>query len=510
MKNILHKYQQFFILLIATVFYFSFGINSIHTFSITYDEGDHYSYSIRSVKGHPEKIIPFEDGSCMPVSMFNTIPRIMEQLINPATVKKDWGRQDNTRGRYMTLIAGFFILILIYAWLLKVTSENSAVIGFVLGSFCPNIISQSALITTDAYAALFFLATLYFLHQWYQNASIKNFILFSIVFASSFLVKQSLIILLPICLVFILIKIIKTKNLQQSLMLFLLFCLINILVLNIGFQFNYAEIITFKSSLFQTVDKNILFSSIVLKIIPTPFLQGIDEVMFMDNLPTGDLRNLPYVFINGDFIFTKNGCKQFFFQTFIFKTPLLFLIGWGICIAIAIKAKKTSVTLLFCLLPLFILLFFTFFVHSKVGVRHILIIYPFIIMSAAIGFSKIKSPWFIALFALHIFMMFTYRNNLLAYTNELVVDNTTKVNLAGTVNIEYNQCAGKQPGIEFQNICSIDSVTNIGDTLRLPIDNFFYISDSLNNKSNIFKNYKVLNIDKKNIVTVLKKQIKIK
>lgn len=126
-------------------------------------------------------------------------------------------------------------------------------------------------------------------------------------------------------------------------------------------------------------------------------------------------------------------------------------------------------------------------------------------MRAAIGFSKIKSPWFIALFTLHIFMMFIYRNNLLAYTNELVIDNATKVNLAGTVNLEYNQCAGKQPGVAFQNICSIDSITNIGDTLHLPIGNFFYISDSLNNKSNIFKNYKVLNIDKKNIVTVLKK-----
>ena len=505
MKNILHKYQQSFILMIATVFYFSFAINSIHTFNITYDEGDHYSYAIRSVKGHPEKIIPFEDGSCMPVSMFNTFPRIMEQLVNPATVKNDWGRQDNTRGRYMTLIAGFFLLILIYAWLLKITAKNVAAIGFVLGSVCPNIISQSALITTDAYAALFFLATLYFLHQWYINASIKNFILFSIVFACTFLVKQSLIILVPICFVFILVKILKTKNLQQSMMLFLLFCCINILVLNIGFQFNYAEYVNFKSSVFQTLDKNILFSSIVPKILPSPFLQGIDEVMFMDNLPTGDLRNLPYVFINGDFIFTKNGCKQFFFQTFIFKTPLLFLIGWVICLAIAIKTKKITITLLFCLLPLFILLFFTFFVHSKVGVRHILIIYPFVIMSAAIGFSKIRSQWYIAAFALHIFMMFTYRSNLLAYTNELVVDNTSKVNLAGTVNLEYNQCAKNQPGIAFKNICNVDSITSIGDTLRLQIGNFFYISDSLNNKNNIFKNYKVLNIDKQNIVTVLKK-----
>ncbi len=505
MKYTSIKYQQLFIILAASVFYFSLGINSINKWSVTYDEGDHYSYAIRSVKGHPEKVIAFEDGSCMPISMINTIPRMVEQVLYPGVVKTDGGIKDIKRGRYITLIACFFILILIYVWLLKTTSNGTATIGFVLGSLCPNIISQSSLITTDAYATLVFLATLFFLHQWYIKPTVKNFIIFSVVFATAFLVKQSLMILIPICFILIGIKLFKTKNVSQSLLLFVLFCIINVLVLNIGFQFNYAAHLNFKSSALQVLENNILFSNIVAKILPGPFLQGIDEVMHMDNLPIGDIRNLPYIFINGDFVLEKTASRQFFFQTFIFKTPLVFLIGWIFCLISSIKAKQLTTTLLFSLLPLFVLLFFTFFVQSKVGVRHMLIIYPFVIMSAAIGFSKLKRPWFIAIFALHIFMIFTYRNNLLAYTNELVIDNKSKINLVGSVNVEYGQCRNTQANSAVPHIYAIDNAINIGDTIQLQISNLFYIPDSLHNKSNIYKNYSILSINKNNTVTVVKK-----
>ena len=505
MKFTLTRYQYFLIILTASAVYFLLGINSIKSWNITYDEADHFSYGLRSIKGYPEKVIAFEDGSCMPVSMINTIPRIVEQLLYPGVVKKDGGVQDITRGRYMTLIAGFFMLILIYVWLSRVASKKAAVIGFVLGSLCPNLISQSSLVTTDAYAALFFLATLFFLHQWYLKPSLKNFIIYSLVFASVFLVKQSLIILVPVCLLFMVIRFAKTKDLPRSLLLFAVFCIINVLVLNIGFQFNYAAAIDFKSSLFKMLDNNTLFNGFVAKILPTPFLQGFDEVMYMESLPTGDIRNLPYIFINGDYVLSGTASKQFFFQTFIFKTPILFLTGWVICLIGSTSARKLSVTLLFSLLPLLILLFFTFFVHSKVGVRHILLVYPFIIMSAAIAFSQLKKPWYISIFALHIFMICNYRNNLLAYTNELVWRNTNKVNLVGSVNLEYNQCRNVQANSSPSNIYAIDHAVSIGDTIRLQMADFFYIPDSLHNKHNIFKNYSILEIDKKNTVTVVKR-----
>lgn len=505
MKHISIKYQQIFILVIASVFYFLLGINSINTWSVTNDEADHFSYGIRSAKGHPEKVIAFEDGSCMPVTMINVVPRVVEQLIHPNIVKNDGGVQDIKRGRYITLIAGFFILIFIYLWLLKISNASCATIGFALAGFCPNIISQSSLVTTDAYAALFFLATLYFLHQWYVKPTIKNFIIFSLVFAAAFLVKQSLLILIPLCFIFIVIKLVKTKSVSQSVLLIVLFCIINLLVLNIGFQFSYADHLNFKSTTFQLLMHNFLFADVAAKIFPAPFLQGVDEVMYMDNLPAGDVRNLPYIFINGDFVLTKTACKQFFFQTFLFKTPMLFLIGWGISLLSSIKSRQFTVTLLISLLPLLVLIFFTFCVQSKVGVRHLLIIYPFIIMAAAVAFSKLNSQWYIAIFALHICMVFYYRNNLLAYTNELVIDSAGKVNLAGSVNLEYNQCSITRASSGFSKIYDIDSAVNKGDTIRLQIAGFYYIPDSLSNKNNIFKNYSVVNIDRCNTVTVVKK-----
>lgn len=492
------------VLLAASLLYFALGINSINRWTITWDEGDHFSYALRSLQGHPEKVIPFEDGSCMPVSMINALPRGVEQVVKPS-VKNDGGVQDITRGRYMTLAAGFLILILIYAWLSRIATQNAAVIGFALAALCPNIISQSSLVTTDAYAALFFPATLFFLHQWFNKPTMKNFIFFAVVFAFGFLVKQSLIILVPVCLAIMIIQFVRSKQAGRSLLLFALFCAINIVVLNIGFQFNYAGVLGLKSALFQSLNKSFLFDNVIAKILPTPFLQGIDEVMYMDGLPTGDTRNLPYIFFNGDYVLTKTAAKQFFFQTFIFKTPVVFLIGWIMCIIACIKSKRSTALLYISLLPLCMLLFFTFFVHSKVGVRHILIIYPFVIMSAAVAFSRLKIPWLLAIFGLHMIMIFTHRNNLLAYTNEFVWGGQHKIGLTGTVNLEYNQyniSKSERPNVFLYQI---DSTARPGDTIRLQVTEMYHIPDTLNNKHRLYKNYSILDLDQKNIITAVKR-----
>ena len=94
---------------------------------------------------------------------------------------------------------------------------------------------------------------------------------------------------------------------------------------------------------------------------------------------------------------------------------------------------------------------------------------------------------------------------MLAYTNELVVKSANKVNLAGTVNLEYNQCKVTKASSGFSKIYGIDSAINKGDTIRLQIAGFYYIPDSLHNKNNIFKNYSVVNIDRCNTLTVVKK-----
>jgi len=115
MQKWLDKYHA----LLRTVLFAVFLLNGIFYIpcqSITADEGDHYNYAVRFVKGHPEKIRPFDDASAMPVSAINTAPRVAQQLLHPHLHRNDFGTSDIVNGRYLTLLISLFIGFYVYRW----------------------------------------------------------------------------------------------------------------------------------------------------------------------------------------------------------------------------------------------------------------------------------------------------------------------------------------------------------------------------------------------------------
>ena len=71
------------LLTILIVFYLINGIVYLRYQTQTSDEASFYNYAVRLLKGHPDRIIPNSDNSKMPVTVLNTLPRIMEQVIHP-------------------------------------------------------------------------------------------------------------------------------------------------------------------------------------------------------------------------------------------------------------------------------------------------------------------------------------------------------------------------------------------------------------------------------------------
>src|ERR1700733_13228283 len=100
MRKLAERYHPLIVAILFAVYLIN-GLIYIPRQSVTSDEGDHLNYAIRFVKGHPEKVKPFDDASTMPVSTFNTIPRIAEQIFHPGLHKADWGADDVTNGRYI-------------------------------------------------------------------------------------------------------------------------------------------------------------------------------------------------------------------------------------------------------------------------------------------------------------------------------------------------------------------------------------------------------------------------
>src|SRR6185295_11528989 len=95
-----------FILMLLTICYLVNVWLAISRTSIVSDEADHFNYAVRLIKGNPDKIKPFDDASCMPLSVFNVLPRAFHQLVQPGYAATDNGEQDIKSGRWIMILFG--------------------------------------------------------------------------------------------------------------------------------------------------------------------------------------------------------------------------------------------------------------------------------------------------------------------------------------------------------------------------------------------------------------------
>src|SRR5678815_467425 len=146
MQQIFHKYHPWFVALLLLVYVIN-GLIYIPRQSITFDEGDHYNYAVRFVKGHPEKIRPFDDASAMPISALNTLPRIVQQLVQPGFHRNDDGSSDIINGRYVTLMVSTLIGLYVYLWARNLYGRSAALFSLFLFVFCPNVAAHASLVT---------------------------------------------------------------------------------------------------------------------------------------------------------------------------------------------------------------------------------------------------------------------------------------------------------------------------------------------------------------------------
>jgi hypothetical protein len=457
MQHILNKYHRWFIVLLFLV-YFINGLIYIPRQFITADEGDHLNYAIRFVKGHPEKIKPFDDASAMPVSALNTIPRIAEQMFRPALQKKDCGGSDIVNGRYITLIISLFIGLYVYKWSKDLFGKTAALFSLLLFVFCPNIAAHAGLVTTDVYSALFALVPLYHYWRYTKERSLKQFILFAVALALAQLCKQSLSFLYPLFLLLFIARIIYNRNIKlvyskTALLNLLLLVAIQLIIINAGFQFkgtgstlnNYS----FRSHFFKNVQEDFSFIGNVPLPFPTPYLEGLDDTKTIDEMGGGHPESSPRIYLLGK---TKEGRGfwNYYFVTLFFKTPIPLLLGFFVSLFLFFK-KRNAENLwagIMLLLPVaFFLVYFDFFYNSQVGFRHILMILPLMQVFAGLFFYEIiKKRWGIklcvamALYAIASF--YYYFPYLIPYTNEFILNKKMAYKIMADSNLDYQQASG--------------------------------------------------------------------
>jgi hypothetical protein len=445
-----YAYLPYLLLLI----YLTNGVLLIPRISITNDEESHFNYGLRVLKGHPEKVI-YDDGSLMPISALNVLPRAGEQLINPSLKKTDWGKTDITHGRYVTLIICLFIGLFIYWWAKQLYGEKAGLVGLFLFTFCPNLNAHATLVTTDAYAALFTISTLYFLWRLLKTESWVDLLCFSISIGIAQLAKQSLVHLLIICPLFTCFYWLNNgsffNNIGRKVLRWLLCVSIILIIINIGFLFNHTgETLNnyiFKSTFFNKFQSSFSVVGNIPIPVPAPFVAGLDLTKAMEEIGPGH----PDEAGSNNYLLGEQRSGPFWYYYFVIllvKLPIPTLIA--ICILglfTLFNLKKLSIfktgnPIVFSLV--YLLLFFCFFVNFEPGIRHILILLPltYVLLGKLATFNYnvfyAKAIAFIAI-VYYIVTFYCYYPNLIAYTNELIWNKNKAYKIMADSNLDFGQ-----------------------------------------------------------------------
>ena len=448
-SNRLYTYLR---IILFTVYLIN-GIIAINFNSVASDETDHMYYGLRMLKGQPQKINPYEDGSTMPISALNALPRAAEQIFHPGLEKTDGGISDAIHGRYITLLICVLAGIFVYHWSKEMFGEKAGLFSLFLFVFCPNLQANIPLVGTDAYAMLFTLSSAYYFRKFILYSGWRNFILFSIQTGLAQIAKQSLF-LLPIffgamALIILLQRGSLIKRFKINLVRLVLFTLIVLVIINIAFLFNGTghplNGYDFRSTTFQHIQQWQLINNIPLP-LPVPFIDGFDLVKHMLSMGSGNPEVSGRSYLLGNY-FTGNAVGYYYSVIILFKTPLTVLLMLVAVLLTYFKNLFSKTNFFITGFPLLLACFFVIFISlnntSQHGLRHLIMIYPLFyvcfgqLMNRKLFQSKIILP-VVLLYSLATF--YFYFPNLLSYTNELIWDKKNAYKVLASTNIDHGQC----------------------------------------------------------------------
>jgi Dolichyl-phosphate-mannose-protein mannosyltransferase len=434
------------VLLVLVSFYLLNGFLYLRSQSLTSDEASFFDYAKRYAQGRPERIDPRTDNSKMPVAVLNILPRAFEQLIHPSLKKSDEGMSDIMMGRVVTLIVSVITLLIVYTWASTLHGKNAAVFAVFLCCFSPDLIASSGLVTTDAYSALFLLATMYLLWRFCRDRKLKDFIWLSLIVALSQLVKQSLFhlyVLVPLCLLaFSFLEQIRFN--RKTVWIYAgLFAGINIIIINAGYFFSGTGAglgsYHFTSDLFLTVQT--LLPRWLPVPLPQPFVTGLDMAKYYDQIGGGidGVSSFGKVTILGN-ASTGGAFWYYYFVSLFFKTPVpaLILIVWAL---ISLRKNRQTHNL-FLLLPVLYFLFVMSFAYkTQCGMRHLIFIFPLLFIFCASVFRDVNK-WILAVLSCWLVIsVMQYRRNYYPYTNEFIFNKMNAYRYVGASNLEFQQGA---------------------------------------------------------------------
>src|SRR3989344_4714192 len=407
---------------------------AMKNFSPAFDENSHlpsgYSYlKTGEIKLNPQHPPLIKILSALPLLFFDLkFDADDPNLAGPKTDEWQFGRDflfnngiDRVIfwGRIPMVLLSVLLGWYVFKWGKDLFGRKAGVVGLFIYALMPNIIAQAQLVTTDLGVAAFSFIALYYLWKITQSCTKRNIILSGLVLGLALGSKFSAIFLLPI--IFVLLAVYVQKNYSRS---------------------SWGS----RAKLFLKIFTPIL--GLAILVIWVLYFFPKDPLFYWKGLQTVYADRSPsyFYYLNG--VFRHEGWWYYFLEAFVIKTPVPFLavLGWAL-----FRYKKLALSFLnasFIFLPVVLFLFLAGWKAQNIGVRYILIIYPFLILYAGgflgrLDFRFAKNTFAAAVIvALGLWYVFSSGNvypDYLAYFNELVGGSENGYKYLDDSNLEWGQ-----------------------------------------------------------------------
>lgn len=303
------------------------------------------------------------------------------------------------RARTLLLIlTGLGLAAIIFAWSYELWGLWGAALSVLFFAFDPNFIAHCGLVTTDAGISFFVAGTLYFFWRIWKKANLLNGALFAIFFAAALLAKYSAVLMLPM-----LVLIALTVGRRQLMRLAAPFgaaILVSIVAIWAAYGFRFLPVDR-PHPIRETVQSWYAMQSLVGDYPAGPTAEAVSVAMASARiglvgrlvLLANDLHLLPQSYLHGfasvqqsaafrtSFlrgVVSVTGFSDFFFWTFLYKTPIATIVAIVAGLFAAYKVRKKKPDVWFVILPVLVYLAIAVTANINIGHRHILPIFPFL------------------------------------------------------------------------------------------------------------------------------------
>lgn len=330
------------------------------------------------------------------------------------------------RARAALLPLALLMALLIFFWARELCGEGAAFFSLFLFSFFPEMIIHASLVTTDFAAAAFYFGVFYFLYRFVQTGKTHYFLLAGLATGLAFVSKYSTFALLPLLYGFAVVYSF-TKNMssvQSPAKPFPLWMMILITIFVVSHKksfliFSIPFVYLWLTWLLPRVQwlqnpKAKRAAQMIFLLLSVAFL----VVLIVYFEPAAWFRRMrmdPFKrFFRGWSIFrdhsigqthrsylfgemSQGGWWYYYLIAMLVKIPVPILVSFFLGLAHLIVSKKIfrPGMLLFVLPPLIYWGIASFINKVNIGVRHILIVYPFLIVTAGAAFEglgRIRFP----------------------------------------------------------------------------------------------------------------------